>query len=353
VPVVLRLLAGVGLGRRRILLALAVLALLPFCLFNSIYTWPKLLGGSFGLLASWVLLVEVPADPEARDRGWLSAAALSALALLCHGGTIFGILAMLVVAPFVRGLPRPRTLLACAAVVLALLGPWIAWQKLVQPPGNALVKSMLAGTYGWDDDPRMGVLDTVRRSYATLDGASWLQKKAEGLRSIALPATPQTCAQGEMAEVTDRVGGQRVVDFISPFPSIRFLWLDLLVLPLLLVGRERRAQARPALLLLGAGLLGVGLNLLLSWDCQIVHTQSYQSLLAIILGLLLLLLQVGPRWLGWTAASLSLGYGLYAWVLDPLRDALRLDPIALGACALLLLSPLWLARRPQPTAAAT
>ena len=100
---------------------------------------------------------------------------------------------------------------------------------------------------------------------------------------------------------------------------------------------------RPGLLLLGVGLAGVGLNLLLAWGCQIIHTQSYQSLLAIILGLLLLL-DAGPRWLYWSAATASIGYGLFAWVLDPLREGLRLDPLAIATCALLLLAAPLLAR---------
>jgi hypothetical protein len=190
----------------------------------------------------------------------------------------------------------------------------------------------------------MGVLATIRRSYAGLDGTTWLRMKADGLRSVALPATPQTCAQGEMVDGAQGLGAWRVVDFISPFPSIRFLWLGLLVLPLLRLRQVPRARSRPALLLLGTGLLGVALDVLLAWDCQIIHTQSYQSLLAIVLGLLVLLLQLGPRWLGAAAATLAIGYGLLVWVLDPLPAALRLDPVALAACAVLLLVPLGLAR---------
>jgi len=343
VPIAVHLLASLGFGARRIVLAVAMAGLLPFCLFNSIYAWPKLLGGAFGLLALWVLLLRDRGN--SRQAGWVAAAALSALALLSHGGTLFGILAMLLFALFLRGLPPMRTLLACAAVVLALLGPWTAWQKLVQPPGNALVKQAFAGTFGWDDPPGMGVLATVQRSYARIDAATWLRMKVDGLRSLALPPEPMTCSQGEMAPGAHGIGAWRVTDFIAPVPSLRFLWLGLLVLPGLLATAEGRKRARPALVLLGCGLAGVGLSLLLTWDCHIIHTQSYQSLLAIVFGLLVLLLQLGPRWLGTVAAPCVLGYGLLVWVLDPLRGGFGLDPVALAASALLLLLPLLAWRR--------
>jgi hypothetical protein len=330
------------LDRRRLVVAVAMATLLPFCLFNSIYVWPKLLGGAFGLLAIWVLLLRDREQPAQRD--WVTAAALSALALLSHGGTLFGILAMLLFALFLRGLPRLRTALACAAVVLALLGPWTAWQKLVQPPGNALLKEAFAGTFGWEDPRGMGVLATVQRSYSGIDGPTWLRMKLDGLRSLALPPTPQTCSQGEMSDGAQGIGAWRVTDFIAPVPSLRFLWLGLLVLPGLLASAAGRKRAQPALVLLGCGLSALGLSLLLTWECHITATQSYQSLLAVVLALLVLLLQLGPRWLAAIAAVGTLGYGLLAWVIDPLRSGFGLDPVALACCAGLLAVPLLLMR---------
>ena len=328
-----------GLGARRLALAIFVAALLPFCLFNSSFIWPKLLGGSFGLLAIWVLLLRKPPEAadkgEARNHGWLAAALLSALAMLCHGGTVFGILAMLLLAPFLRGIPGPRTMFACALGVALLLGPWSAWQKLVNPPGTALMKSVFAGTYGFDE-PQMGVLDTIKRSYAGLDRQKWLGMKADGLRSIVLPATAQTCGQGEMSEGASGIGEWRVIDFISLFPSLRFLWLGLLAVPVVLLRGGAREGLRAPLLLLGVGLLGVAIDILVAWDCQIIHTQSYESVLAIIAGLLLLLLRLPQRWPALVVATLSIGYTLWVWVLDPLKLGTYLDPIALAACALLL-----------------
>jgi hypothetical protein len=89
------------------------------------------------------------------------------------------------------------------------------------------------------------------------------------------------------------------------------------------------------LLLLGVGIGGVLIDAATAWECQIIHTQSYQSILAIVCAMLLLLLKLAPPRLGLAVVALSIAYGAIVWVWDPLTEALRLDPLALAACALL------------------
>jgi hypothetical protein len=343
VPVFIHVLKGLGLRAKTLGLAVATAALLPFCIFNSVYIWPKLLGGSFGLLAIWVLLLR-PRDesPDAgTDDRWVQAALLSALALLSHGGTVFGIIAMLMLAPFAGRLPKLRTVIAAGACALALLAPWAAWQKLVQPPGNALLKGLLAGTYGFDETS-MSVLDTVRRSYASLGVDQWFGMKLDGLRSLILPPSPTTCSYGEMITGTNGIDTWRIVDFVSLVPSLKFLWLGLAVL-LVAAVKKRNPALKPVVLLLAAGVTGVAVELALAWDCHIIHTQSYQSILAIVAAMLVLLLSVAPRWLGLAAVAASLAYGLIVWIVDPFTEALRLDPLALFAgLALLVAFVAWL-----------
>ena len=84
-----------------------------------------------------------------------------------HGGTVFGIVAMLLVAAFVLSVPRFRTLLISGIAAACLLLPWMLWQKLVQPPGNALVQSVFAGVYGFDKRRPWG---SLKRSAAATAG---------------------------------------------------------------------------------------------------------------------------------------------------------------------------------------
>jgi hypothetical protein len=240
---------------------------------------------------------------------------------------------MLILALFAAPRPRLTTALACAILVATLLGPWMAWQKIVQPPGNALVKSVFAGTTGFDE-PEVGVLETIHRSYSVLPPETWLKMKGEALRSLVLPATPTTCSYGEMVTGSTGIDEWRISDFASLVPSIKFLWLGL---PLLLFAAARKSSSanRPAWLLLGVGIGGVAIDAMAAWECQIIHTQSYQSILAIVCAMLLVLLKLGPPRLGQAVVLLSVAYGAVVWVWDPLTEALRLDPVALAACVLL------------------
>ncbi len=345
VPVLTHILRRLQLSPRTTAIALATAALLPFCLFNSIYAWPKLLGGAFGLLALWLLVVErrEPGEGSGTTR-WLLASLLSALALLSHGGTVFGLLAMLALAFVLVPWPRIRTLLGSGIAGVALLVPWLLWQRMVQPHGNALMKSVFAGTYGFDER-NVGVLDTIARSYGAIGFSDWWGMKLDALKSLSLPANAKTCAMGEMADSVNALGHWRIVDFISLAPSIKFLWLGLLAFATATAARRALPAWRPACLLLGAGALGVAADALLAWDCQVIHTQSYQSILAIVAGLLVLLLKFANRRLGLGVAALSIAYGLLVWVVDPLRHAIRIDPLALSLLALLVLGGLYAGRR--------
>ncbi len=347
VPVLVHMLRRIGLTVRITALALSVTTLLPFCIFNSVYIWPKLLGASFGLLAIWLLLIErtkPETETEQRSR-WIQAALLSAMALLSHGGTVFGILAMLALAFTYSPRPRLSTLLASGLAGVSLLVPWMLWQRVVQPNGNALLKSVFGGTYGFDERT-VGVLETIQRSYAQITVGDWLGMKLDALRTLLWAPTQTTCGMGEMVAGAHGVDAWRIGDFLSLAPSIKFLWLGLAVLawPALRHGRS----VRPASLLLAVGLLGVAIDTLGAWDCQIIHTQSYQAVLAIIVGLLLLLLQSGPRRFGLSVVMLSMIYGAIVWVYDPLVDALRLDPFALaGYCLLWALAAYWVGSLPS------
>lgn len=346
VPVLVHTLRRLGLGRRKIGVAIATATLLPFSLFNSIYIWPKLLGGSFGLLAIWVLLIQPRSPTQAGDGRWLQAAMLSALAMLCHGGTVFGVVAMLVLAPFAVALPRFRELVGSGMAAATLLVPWSLWQKLVQPPGNALVKSVFAGTFGFDE-PELGVIDTIRRSYAQLAPGEWLTMKMDAVRSLLLPATPSTCSYGEMVVGSSGVDAWRIVDFASLVPSIRFLWIGVLMMLISALRRQHTPVSRAAHLLLAAGTLGVVINALSAWDCQIIHTQSYQSILSIVAAMLLALLCLGPRYLGIASVALSIGYGIVVWIYGPLIDGLRIDPIAVGVGSALIVLVAWYLRNDE------
>ncbi len=309
-------------------------AMSPFLLFNSGYVWPKLFAAAFAFTAAWLLF-----DPGTATRrplredtaAFVLAAGLSALALQAHGGVVFGIVVMVAMALWMRGMPSLRAMVASAVVVLAVLLPWMLYQRFVDPPGNALLKIAFAGSmvFGRDD---LGVLETVRRAYADITLASWLQMKLGALQ-VLLGGVSQ-CGPGEHAALNTLLDRFRARDFLYVLPSLWLLVAGALVARFLprTPGTER-ASAAPWIVW---GVLSALLGALLTFDCHINHHQSYQAMLALELGLMMVVAR-SARWLqAWVAVIVA--YGLWVWVLDPLRYYPQLDLAAVVVAALALLA---------------
>lgn len=333
VPVVAFIARRLGCSFAKQALIVGLLALTPFAIFNTAYIWPKLLGGAFGLLAFWVVGDYDPAKGFSRFTGsprpLVEAALLCALALMSHGGTFFGILALLCWVPFVRGLPSLRSMLAAAVVAVAVLLPWSLWQQWVQPPGNTLLKYAFANTFDFNH-PDRSVLEAILSTYGDLDLVSWLRIKWNALLTLAF-GLRSDCGFNEMAAAGGAIAEQRISDFLYVGPSLNFLLAGLCVAPFAFLRNRRQGKPQAfALSLLALGLLGLLFNALVMLNCFVNHHQAYQSTLAILLGLVLLLLPAGRH--ARLALALSAAYATVVWILQPLREAhVRLEgPAMLG-----------------------
>lgn len=153
----------------RVKQTLGLLIFSGFLFYNSVYVWPKLLAATFVLFVFGILFdVRI----SGRRMTWLDtglAAGSFALALLAHPGSIFSGPALLILTIRTPGFWNARKLAAGAVLILALLAPWVAYQKLYDPPGNRLLKMHLAG---------IGPIDTrsawqaVKDTYGSM---SWRQ----------------------------------------------------------------------------------------------------------------------------------------------------------------------------------
>jgi len=321
------MLPGLGLTRRRTLIAILVLSLCPVFIFNSVYVWPKLLSGTLALAGAWILLGLGQHQGRLRDDtpGLVAAAVLSALALLTHGGSAFGILVALFFAAALRGLPSLRGAAVAAAAALALLLPWSAWQATNHASGNALVKFAFAGTFGFGEQD-ISVLDTIVRSYRDLGMESWLTSKRDGLLTI-LFGIRNSCGLNEMGQPHSLIDRFRASDFYNIFPSLNFLVLGFVAIGIAQARSHAQSIAWTASMRLAAfGVASVAMTWLLTWDCFINHHQSYQALIALHVGLVLALLMSG-RW-GAIALLCSVLYGLVVWVVEPLNHFPRFDPVS-------------------------
>lgn len=319
------LLSGLNLKVRENCAVLVVVGLTGFAIFNSVYVWPKMLGAAFGLMA-FTLLLELqrhqttdryqPYGPEL-----LWAALFSGLALMSHGGTAFGVIAAILVATWYRGLPSPWLALRAISIGLAVLLPWWLWQHFEQPPGNALVKFAFTGSYGFGHESQ-GVLSAIHDAYSKLTLPSWMDLKLHALR-VLFAGDGSTCGIQEIAPASSLYGALRAKDFFYLGPSLRFLTIGFL--PLLLKRRtpgSERADRRLhyARVMVGTGLLGVGLYALAAFHCYVNHAFSYQAILEILAGLVLVL-RDADRWYFDLCLKLSVLYGALVWIIDPLASA--------------------------------
>ena len=130
---------------QRIKQALGFLVFSGFLFYNSVYVWPKLLAASFVLFTFGIVL---DVWITRRTITWFETvlgAASFALAMLAHPGSIFSAPALVLLVLTRRALFDARKLLASAGLIALFLAPWIAYQKLYDPPGNRLLKMHLAG----------------------------------------------------------------------------------------------------------------------------------------------------------------------------------------------------------------
>jgi hypothetical protein len=204
---------------------------------NTLYVWPKMLAGALALCA---LAVLVSRDPGDRWRGaGVLAVALAALSMLSHGATSFGLLALV---PFV--IPRrrevtARAVAACAATLAVLYVPWMLYQHFVNPPGDRLVKWMLAGVAAIDG---RGVLRTVIEQYRSLSLPQLLVNKGDS--AARLFDNSEVLRRPNLAWSGSFFGSARIAEVNIFVPAAGLLLLGALV-PLLPSARRRLAGVRP------------------------------------------------------------------------------------------------------------
>jgi hypothetical protein len=147
--------------------------------FNTVYVWPKMLAGALALAALAILLSRDPGD-RWRGAGGLTVV-LAVLSMLAHGGTAFALLAFV---PFLIPLRRKVTaagLAGCAAAAAALYLPWVIYQRFVAPPGDRVVKWILAGVIAVD---RRGAAQTIVDQYRSLSPAQLLGNKWDNVMTL-------------------------------------------------------------------------------------------------------------------------------------------------------------------------
>ena len=315
---------------QRVAVVFVIAAASPFMIFNTVYTWPKILGGSYVLIA-FLLLIELSRDMKGRRPSLPMVAVSATLALLAHASNVFVLLPLaLVFVPTIwrSGLPMIAISIAAAAVTYL---PWAYWQIEVQPHGNALMLYALAGRLPLDRRSQP-VIATIADAYRELGVQGLIDQKIASLKLlIDVNGRPERFPETNMlAEGRGMLGSARVLDFFILTRTLGVAVIGLAALVIRLLSRPFRRETSARYLFFTAliGGAGTGFAILVSMPEPIVHQQAYGAVILLLLAGAGSLANMRP-FIAKAAMAAALIYAGVVWVGAPLWAADHLLPNAI------------------------
>jgi hypothetical protein len=287
-----------GFGQWRVLAVLLATTLTGFVLVSDVYVWPKMLAGTFALGA--IAIVVSLDETDRRPLGWILAVTLATLSMLAHGGTVFALVALI---PFAlrRRTRFPLRALAASVVLAAVCYvPWMLFQRIVDPPGDRLLKWQLAGITGIDS---RGFLKTLVMQYQALSFHELLSNKWANVAALVASPWLWRNLTPEHAWRSGFLGFARLAELNNLLPAAGLLLLGVVALAF---KSSRRALAPAAPLGVVCG-IAIAVWVILLWGAPGygVTTINHQGAYAVIV-LFIALCALAVSYLPWPAAALLL-----------------------------------------------
>jgi hypothetical protein len=333
------------LAVRHLGLFIAIVAISPFMFFNTVYTWGKLLGATYLLIAVGLTL-EACKSGEVRSNLGLVPAALT-LSYLSHAGNAVAGLAFLIIFWSVLRWRDTRMLAIGAIAALAIIAPWGYWTHFIQPGGNALLRFQLANDTGFDHRS-VPVLTSMIEYLHSLGWQGWLMMKlrwfawlfnVNGFFPLGIPVDTQTASFWANQRSLDFVVVSRTIG-VASIGVCAALWSRVV---------HGDSRDRLALRLIGCGALGIVIMILLIVQIGITHDHAYGAIIMIAIGGAMFLADRDSRlpgflFLGW------LVYFAYVWIWQPVANAdqIHIESLMLSAVwaiALASMIAVWAAQR--------
>lgn len=317
-----------GVNRKAMALTMACTLFSGFTILNSFYVWPKLLPVGFLLLIAGYIFT---GDHRRSWRAGMVAGTAAALAMLCHGGSAFGLLGIGLTTIFLRRMPAKKFWLSAITAAVLLYLPWMAYQKFYDPPGDRLLKWHLAGVV--EAHPELKFSKMVVDGYRKLGWSGTLNYKEHNFAVLVDPGpsfdfgvTTRALLAGG-ARRAAAVAHLRIAMFLHWLWSIDVLSLAVIALPFCIVFRRRSAaESRQAciLWLCTAMTLVVWCLLMFGYASTIVHQGCYLTEVAAFAAAILTFWTLSPK----LAAAMTGIHAIFAIAIYALLVPPR--PIGLG-----------------------
>ena len=309
IPALWLLLRRLRLPRAVVLPVVLVTSSTGVVVLHAVYVWPKLLAAAFALLAIGEAIGSARGPMRA-----LAVGTCAALAMLSHSGSAFvvPITLLAIVATAVLGLRiRIRDVALVAAVTLALMAPWSAYQRWVDPPGNRLLKWHLAGVIPIDE---RGTLQAVREEYSKLSSGDIIAYKRSNLAFLY----DHSRVIGDAVPVGGSMRLVREREFARVVNSLGVGWLGVPAMLVCLVWRRARDTWEAAV---GGALMVFGIIGVFLWSMTLfgpsatwLHAGTLVFPLLLSAGLSLFVATLGRRVL-WAYVAIAALRSIHVWLL--------------------------------------
>lgn len=343
------------LSEQSVATILALVAILPFSIFNTIYGWPKAFGAAFALVATSVAIMAVrSANPTEVRRLIASFGLFSALSMLSHGSSV----AFLGPLGFWLAFKRIRThmpaLVGGAALAAVVYATWPSFQRATLSTHDPVTRYALTGDPGFSQ-PSQGLFAAVADRYSLLSLSEWLGMKGRMLLQPVWPGSADLAPFGLRSD-----WGEDATGFLRAWDSMFLSAGNVLIVVAAILAIAYRfgwlrhwsnaevsgeGLLRTSALLIG---LSAGSWLLIAGVFMvplILHVWPYAAIFVAAGAGLASLLTTNPALFSVLASAQWL-YLLLVWFVMPLREAafVSLPAAGFAAVALMALVPLLLRR---------
>lgn len=220
---------GTGrVGRPSTALVLVAAAFSPLLVIHGYFVWPKLVAAAFCI--GYHALMTRP-DPQRRGVSALLAGASAAFALLSHGGAFFFLVGSSLWVLALRRQQGIKPLVIAAIAAIALMAPWSAYQKYVDPPGDRLLKWHFAGVI--DSSPE-SLGEALRTAYGPIGASEWMAARTANAEVVAEGALRFPVDMAKLLVSGDAAANAAMIDrsfrntlyslwWLSPLAALPFL----------------------------------------------------------------------------------------------------------------------------------